>query len=257
MDQFFKLHDPKKLIAADYIYYARILRETGNEPAAMESYRKAILLDPSKTELYEELAKLSSKNKRHSEAAGYFKKMAETGSDKVVASFQAGKEYFFEGESWKSKYDSLMNIQKTGKNRFADSLAMKKNMIRYYSLADSAFSVVNKLNPEYAGGFVWKGRMQALLDPEAENDGARNAYEKALLILLKGDLTKNRKMIIECYKYMGSWYYLAYEKYEKSDKQLSAEMRSKSVEFFTRISELDPADAQAKAVLAKMKGKKL
>jgi hypothetical protein len=213
-------------------------------------------LDPTRTEILEELAKLCSENNMHSEAAGYYQKMGETGSDKVVRSFHAGKEFYFEGEIWKSRHDSLMKVQKNGKVRLADSISINMNKMLFYTRADSAFTVVNRLSPEYAGGFVWKGRIQSLLDPEADNVGAKDAYEKALTLLLKGDQAKNRKMIIECYRYLGSWYYLNSEKYARTDKDHSAEMHSKSIEFFIRISELDPSDAQAKAVLAKMKGKK-
>lgn len=256
MNQFFKHHDPNKVIAADYIYFARILVKLGKEPAAIESLRHAIAFEPAKTEFYEELAQLCARNNLHREAAGYYQKMAETGSDKVVTTFQAGKEFYFEGEMWKTRYDSLLKIHQTGKIQFADSAAVLKNKIQFYAKADSAFAVVNRLNPEYAGGFIWKGRIQSLLDPEAEHDGAKNAYEKALVLLQKGDPAKNRKMIIECYKYMGSWYYMFSEKLAASDKDQSAEMRNKSIDFFTKISELDPSDAQAKAVPAKMKTKK-
>ena len=256
MDQFFRVHHPDKLLATDYMYYARILHENEKDLAAIESYRKAVVLDPSKTEVYEELAKLCSGMNLHREAAAYFKKMAETGSDKLVTTFQSGKEYYFEGESWKSKSDSLMKIHQTGKSRFADSASVNKTKLLYYLLADSAFTVVNRLNPEYAGGFIWKGRIQSQINPADENDAAKLAYETALSLLLKGDPTKNRKMIIECYRYLGSWYFLTSEKCAKSDKEQSADLRSKSMGYFSKIADLDPSDAQARAVLAKMKEKK-
>ena len=256
MDQFFRLHHADKVIATDYIYYAKILHENGKDPAAIESYWKAVILDSSKTEIYGELAKLCAGINLHSEAAGYYKKMAETGSDKVVASFLIGKEYYFEAEFWNAKYDSIRKKSKADRDHAPDSIAVKQKRQLYYTKADSAFTVVNRQNPEYAGGFIWKGRLQSLLDPDAEKDGAKDAYENALVILLKGDPVKNRKMVIECYRYMGSWYYLISEKNARSDPQQSIEMRTKSIEFFTRIAELDPSDAQAKAVLAKMKGKK-
>ncbi len=256
MEKFFRLHDPEKLIFTDYSYYAKILEKIGKDSLAIDSYRKAVTLNPSKTEIYEEMAKLSAKNNLHGEAAGYYQKMAESGADKLVAAFQSGKEFYFEGEKWKSRFDSLTNLQKNLKAAFADSAEVKRNMTRYYAKADSAFTVVTRLSPEYAGGFIWKGRMQSLLDPDAASTGAKDAYEKALTILLKGDQAKNSKMIIECYKYLGSWYYLGYEKYFRSDKQKASEMRNESLAYFTKIAALDPADAQAKEVLAKMNAKK-
>ena len=112
--------------------------------------------------------------------------------------------------------------------------------------------MVAKLNPEYAGSYIWKGRIQSILDPEALTTGAKEQYEKALLILEKADEAKNKKQIVECYKYLGSYYYLAYDRLYKSDKKLSGEMRLKTIECFTKIKELDPADAQEKEVLSKL-----
>ena len=256
MKKFFSLHDPGKLIALDYIYFAKILQKTGNEPLAIENYQKAIALEPSKNELYDEMARLASKNRMHSEAAQFYAKMIENGADKLTSTFQIGKEYFFEGESWKTRFDSLLELQKKSGVTFADSVLVKENRRKYYLKADSAFTVVGRMSPDYAGGFIWKGRIQSLLDPEAKNSDAREAYEKALEILKKGDQTKNRKSIIECYKYLGSWYFLAYEKKYSTNKQESAEMRTKCMEYFTNITELDPLDSQAHEVLQQMKANK-
>ncbi len=255
MNKFFALHNPQKLIATDFYYYAKILQNLGKDSLAMENLKNVLALDPGKTEVYEELAKLAAKNRKHKEAAMYYQKMTEKGANKLVYSYLIGKEYYFEGEMWKSRFDSLQKRQKANNYTFVDSSTVKAYMKIYFSKADSAFTVVNQLSSQYAGGFIWKGRMQSILDPQAESTGAKEAYQRALAILQKGDLAKNRNSIIECYKYLGSWYFLAYEKLYPSDKQRSAEMRSKSIDYFNKISELDPNDTQAKEVLIKFKVK--
>ncbi|HEY5510934.1 MAG TPA: tetratricopeptide repeat protein [Prolixibacteraceae bacterium] len=252
MKKFFTLHDPGKLIALDYIYFAKILLKTGDEILAIENYRKAVALEPARTDLFQEIARLAAKNRMHREAAQFYAKMIESGADRLNATFLIGKEYFFEGESWKARFDSLMELQNKNIIPFTDSLKVKENRRHFYLKADSAFTVVGRMSPDYAGGFIWKGRMQSLLDPEASSSGAKEAYEKALEILLKGDQTRNRKSIVECYKYLGSWYFLAYEKLYNTNKQESAEMRSRCMEYFTKIKELDPSDKQALDVLHKM-----
>jgi len=253
MRKFFTLHDPGKMIPLDYIYYAKLLQKTGDEPLAIENYRKAVALEPARTDLYQEMARLASKNRMHGAAAQFYAKMIENGADRLNATFLAGKEYFFEGESWKSRFDSLKELQKRNGIPFTDSLKVRENRRYFYLKADSAFAVVVKLSPDYAGGFIWKGRIQSLLDPEARNSGARDAYEMALGLLMKDDQIKNRKSIIECYKYLGSWYFLAYEKLYSTNKQESAEMRSRTLDYFTKITELDPSDKQALNVLRKMR----
>ena len=253
MTEFFRLHDTHKIIALDYSYYAKLLQKTGNEVLAMDNFRKAIEIDPSRTENYEELAKLAAKNSMHQEAIACYKKMVELGADKVVTSFLIGKEYYFEGELCKARLDSLMQLRKNKGNINSDSTEIKKSMTLFYTKADSAFTVVTKLNSDYAGGFIWRGRIHATLDPDAITTEAKNAYQSALVLLEKADQEKNRKSIIECYRYLGSYYYLGYDRLYKSDLKAAGEMRSKMIECFTKILKLDPSDAQAKDVLLKMK----
>ena len=219
---------------------------------AINSFKKATNLEPAKIENFEELAKLATKNNMHLVAVSCYKKMMEFGADKVVNNFLIGKEFYLEGEKLRAKFDSLMQLHKKSLIPFADSSSIKKDYIAFYINADSAMTMVAKLNPEYAGSYIWKGRIQSILDPEALTTGAKEQYEKALLILEKADEAKNKKQIVECYKYLGSYYYLAYDRLYKSDKKLSGEMRLKTIECFTKIKELDPADAQAKEVLSKL-----
>jgi len=255
MNRFFRLHDPQKVIVSDYTYYAKLLQEVGKDSLAIVNLKKAITLDPNKYEICEVLAKLSAKNKMHPEAAGYYKKMIAYGADKLVTNFLIGKEYYFEGENWRARFDSLKEMQKKEKIPFTDSVAVRMTMIRYYSQADSAFTVVNRLNGQYAGGYIWKGRIKSLLDPDAETTDAKDAYQAALAILEKSEPAKNLKSIIECYRYLGSYYFLNYERVFKSDKKLAGEMRSKTIACFTKIKELDPKDTQAKEVVKKLTGK--
>jgi tetratricopeptide (TPR) repeat protein len=253
LTNFFKLHDTHKIIASDYSYYAKLLQETGNEVSAMENFRKAIATDPFRTENYEELAKLAAKNSLHLEAVDCYKKIIDLGADRLVTNFLIGKEYYFEGERWRARVDSMMQLQKKQINPPSDYTEVKKSMTRFYTKADSAFTVVTKLNSDYAGGFIWKGRIHATLDPDAITSEAKDAYQNALDIMKKEGSEKNRKSIIECYRYLGSYYFLGYDRLYKSDNKTAGEMRSKMIESFTEILKLDPSDVQAKDVLFKLK----
>jgi len=252
MNRFFQLHDKEKFIASDYGYYAKLFLKAGEESKAMENFRKALVLEPTNTSYLEELAKLASRNRLHPEAAFCYNQLMKLGADKSVNNFLVGKEYYFEGELWRTRHDSLKNQQKKSKIPFNDSTTVKNGMIHYYQLADSAFEAVCKLNATYAGGYIWKGRIQSILDPEAKSTAAKENYQKALELLEKGDAAKNQKSIIECYKYLGSYYFLGYERYYQSDKKLSGEMRNQCIEYFSKIKNLDPTDVQAIEVLKKM-----
>ena len=253
MAKFFKLHDPEKNIASDFLYYGRLLQKTGKDTLAIENYIKALAADSTKTEIYDDLAKLYASNKMHDQAAETYKKMISNGADKVNTWFLIGKEYYFQSEVYKNQYDTAMVHQKTNNIPFTDSTAVYNQRRLYLQKADSAFTKVTELSPEYAGGFMWRGRMNSSLDPEAETPVAKEIYEKALAIFDAGDQTKNRKSVIECYKYLGSYYFLMSERILKSDKKQSEVLKQTSIEYWKKILAIDPNDEQALEVFKKLK----
>jgi tetratricopeptide (TPR) repeat protein len=253
MNKFFKLHDPSHIIATDYLYYGRLLQKSGNDSLAIDNYNKALVMDSTKSEIYEDLAKLYTTNQKHIEAAACYKKMIPNGSDKVNTWFQIGKEYYFEGDMYRTKYDSLMALQRENKIPFTDSISVYEAKRLYFQKADSAFTMVTVLNPQYSGGFMWKGRMNSLLDPEALTNYAKESYEKASAILEAGDAGKNSRLIIECYKYLGSYYFLKSERLVKTDKKQSKALVDTSIDYFRKILKLDPNDAQALEVFKRLK----
>jgi len=253
MDKFFKVHDPAKNIASDYSYYGRLLQMSGKDTLAIANYKKALVLDSTKTGIYDDLAKLYSTNQMHNEAVAIYKKMILLGADIVNTWFQIGKEYYFEGDKYRAKYDSLITLQNVSKIPFADSSQVKELKVLYFQKADSAFMKVTDLNAQYAGGFIWKGRINSLLDPEAMTPIAKESYEKALTILEAGDAAKNRKSMIECYRFLGSYYFLNSERLVKTDKQKSDALKATSIGYFRKILILEPADAQVLEVFKQLK----
>ena len=253
LSKFFKIHDPEKNITSDFVYYGRLLQKVGKDTMAINNYNKALALDSTKTEIYEDLAKLYASNKMHNEAATVYKKMIANGADKVNTYYLIGKEYYYQSEIYNIKFDSLMRLQETSKIPFSDSTSVKAAKFLCLQKADSAFTMVSVLNPQYAGGFWWKGRMQSRLDPDVLTTVGKEAYEKALAIFEAGDPVKNRKAIIECYKYLGSYYFLSSERIVKTDKKESEVLKQTSIDFWRKILLLDPTDAQALDVFKKLK----
>ena len=252
MAKFFKLHDPSRNLSSDHVYYGRLLQKNGKDTLAIDNYLKALALDSTKTELHEDLAKLYSGNKMHVKAADRYKRMIANGADKVNSWFQIGKEYYFEGDINRTKYDSLMGLQKGKKIQFIDSTSVNETTQLYFQKADSAFTTVTILNPNYAPGFYWKGRVQSFLDPQAENTIGKEAYEKAATLLLS-DEVKNRTRILECYRYLVSYYYLNSEKFLKTDKAKSEAFKNNMIDYFRKILAIDPNDKQALEVFSKLK----
>ena len=253
MTKFFKLHDPAKIIPSDYLYYGRLLEKNGNDLQAMDNYKKAYTLDSTKTDILADLVNLSKKNQMHEQAIFYYKKLMANGYDKASIYFNIGLQDYYLGQKYKVKYDSLYKLQKTSNIPFSDSTIVRDS-IRYWRVqADSAFTKNTQLSPEFVNGYLFKGRMEAYLDPEAETPGGKEAYEKALAILEKGDLEKNKKSLMECYRYLGFYAYLSYDRLLKTDKQQAEEQKKTAMNYFEKVLQIDPADAQSNLVLEQLK----
>jgi len=171
----------------------------------------------------------------------------------VNSYYLIGREAFYVGQTYNARFDSLYKLQKQSKIPFSDSTAVRDSIRLWFIKADSAFTKVTELNPDYAGAFILKARSELYLDPERENTTWKVTYEKALAILEKGDLEKNRRSMIECYKYLGSYAFLSYERLFKTDKQQSDIQKTAALEYFQKVLQLDPADAQALEVVTELK----
>jgi tetratricopeptide (TPR) repeat protein len=251
MNKFFQVQDPKRIIASDYLYYGRLLEKNNLDAQAMESYKKALAMDSTKTEIYDNLANLAHNNKLYPEAIKYYYKMIENGADKVNVTYTIGKEAYFEGSRYSQMNDSLMELHKKGALNYKDSTAVRDSMHVWYLRADSAFATVTRLSPDYSGGYMWKGRMDNYLDPNQEKEDAKNSYEKALSLMEK-DPAKYKSSIVEAYKFLGSYYYINGEKINGSDKAKAEEYKKISKDYWTKILELDPNDKKAKLVIEQM-----
>ncbi len=166
--------------------------------------------------------------------------------NKLTDFYTIGRQYYFEAQRYRTKYDSLYKLQKTQNIPFKDSSAVRDAMRLRFQRADSAFTKVTQLDSTYYGGFLWKGRMQSILDPDQKTNTGKTAYEKALqLLLAQGGVEKNGKLIIECYKSLAFDAYLDYAQSRKTDKEKANEYLNATKDYFKKILQIDPSDKQA------------
>jgi tetratricopeptide (TPR) repeat protein len=109
-----------------------------------------------------------------------------------------------------------------------------------YNEADTLFAQVAAKSPEYAPAYLWRARCNYQLDLNNERWLAKPHYSKVLEIVVGDDRNKNtnKKMVIESARYMGNYYASSAEK----DK-------TKVLEYFQIVYDLDPNDTQAKQIL--------
>jgi tetratricopeptide (TPR) repeat protein len=206
--KFFARHPESRFIAKDYAYYGRLLSANGQDSLALDKLNKAYAQDTTANDLLADIATVYSKMKKYPEAAAAYER-------KILLTKPASKDYYLLG-------------------------------ITYYKLnafgkADTAFTKVNEMSPNFVQGFYWRGLSQSSLDPDSKAGTAKATFEQ-LVVIAEPDSTKYAKELMSAYKYLGFYFY------QKKDYPNSRI-------WWEKVKMIDPADKQALDALADMKGK--
>jgi len=216
LDLYFQKQKPEKVIAKDYLYYAKALDKAGRDADAVTYYQKAIEKDPSlAAEVYPEMANALNSLGRYKEAANALQKAIE-------------------------KNPSLQNYFALGKIYY--KLGQTEKDTTYFHKAIQAFSYVVEKKPDLVPAYTELGRCAANLDPESTEGRAKPYYEK-VIELASQDPNRYKNDLIEAYAYLGYYYYL------QAENSKSKEAYQKSYEAYKKLRELDPQNAQAAQAL--------
>lgn len=232
-DKFFSIPrtdiDTSKYIVQDYMSYANILSETGDKAKAIEQYKKAIELDPSKVSLFKDIATTCARDKMYAEAANYYKEYIKMlGDEKADPTdfYQLGSYYLSAGANVES--DTTLTPEE-----------IKTQSLAFYKEADAAFAVVAERKPDSYLGYYQRARTNYQMDPDSELGLAKPYYEETIRVLL-ADPEPNTKILIEAYSYLSYYYYLQYDKGKKADDKLNVK------NYAEKILELDPENGNGK-----------
>ncbi|MFN5324145.1 MAG: tetratricopeptide repeat protein [Bacteroidota bacterium] len=208
MESFFAKADSANIQSRDYEYLAKYYQKNNSDSLAILALQKALTFEDADGALYTETGNLLMK---------------------------------------KNKYIEAKEIYRNKSGRFPLTSADNYNfgraalMLREYDLADSIFTKVCEIQPNWAPGFLMKAKTSANLDPDSKEGRAFPAYER-YIVLAEADSAnpdKYKAGLLESYRYMGYYYFL------KKDKEMS---RS----FWKKVLVIDPNDKQAKDVLKEL-----
>lgn len=173
-----------KFIPSDYKYKALLLLKNNQDSLAQLEINKAAEMDSTlKNELYKEVAKTFSRNKKYDLAANYFDKVNPNSMDNQDW-FEAGRAYYFN---------------------------------KQFDKADTAFGNIIAKLPNFDLTYVWKGRTKANLDPKNEKWSAFPYYDKYLSLVKPEERNTPAKKnnVIEACEYLG-YYYMAQKNKDKA-----------------------------------------
>ncbi len=207
MKQLFANSTGRKIYESDYDYYIKAAFKVGDFDMAKAKIAELETAYPNRQEYKYELAKAYYDKKDYVNAETAF--MA-----KMAVQPPTNNDYFYLGYS---------------------QYYQKK-----YALADSAFAKVTEMSPTYLTGFLMRARSSVQLDPELKDGLAKPHYEKVVELGI-ADVEKNKKSLLEAYKYLG--YY-----YVQQNNAIEAKAN------FTKAFEIDPMDAEIIDILTKLNG---
>jgi Flp pilus assembly protein TadD len=222
-----------KFIATDFKYKGILLLKSGKDSLGIIELQKGIGMDDKLAgEAYSEIANNAYRNKKYDRAIMYFEKKISNDTKSMNNNdwFSLGRAYYYLAGA---KQTEVNNIKDAAVKSLKD-----EDYKQLYVKADSSFSQLAKLNPSWATAYMWRGRTNASLDPNAEKDLAKQQYDKILTVVKPEEKATNfKKEVMEAYEYLGYFYV------SKKDKTNADIM-------FNALKELDPNNQKQKDYFA-------
>jgi len=228
INKWMKNADTKRIIPRDYLYLGRLQLKTGQDSLGIQSLRKALELDTTQVDLYNEIAASFYAKKKYIEAADAYKKyIALSHKAKLTDYFREGLGYYF-------GYDEEATAAEKNKSIVPDTSLLAK--------ADSAFSyVVQKTNPKpYATAVLYRAYVNDAKETDREKNYkgyAKPFYEKYIEIVAPTNPTDDaiKRNLISAYAYLGYYY------------EFVAKDETKAADNWNKAKDIDPTNKQVQA----------
>lgn len=210
MNEFFtKVKDTSRIIASDYLYLGRAQLAAGNDSLALINITKAVEKDSTNVDALADVAKAFFDAKKYAKAAQIY--------DKVIAAAPNAKgvlySYFYNGLAYYFDYA----IAYSAKANPSKDLLVK---------ADSAIAKVAELAPETSDAYLYRGRINNLLDDETNPKGLMVPHYEMFIKKVTVDKPElaaaNARKLSEAYDNLAGFY-------ANSDKAKAIDYLNKSL----------------------------
>lgn len=224
-DFFAKTKDTSRIVGSDYLYLGKAYLQSGNDSLALVNITKAVEKDSTNVEALTEVAKAFYDAKNYQKAADIY--------DKAIAAAPNAKgvlySYYYNGLARYFQYAAGIN---------ANTNPSKDILVK----ADSAIAKVTALAPETTDAYLWRGRINSLLDDEVNPKGLMVPHFEAFVQKVTVDKPElaapNARKLAEAYDQLGAFY--------------SATDKEKAKEYFTKSVAANPAGTFAPAKLKEL-----
>lgn len=206
-DKFFmkqKAAGDPPLYADDFVYRAKAYSANKQDSLSIIDFNKALSMDTAKKDVYFQMATSYYIMKQYDKAAEYYKKKIDNAPDKANIG------------DWVAYGRSLQQLKD-------------------YKGADEAYKKAVASDPANPAGWLYRAKVNALLDPKTESDSTKIFYEKFYSFAIN-DKERNKKDLVTAGKYLAAYYFLK--------KNFAC-----SKAWFKFVLELDPAQTKVKETL--------
>lgn len=243
MNKFIQNTPKEKHIYYDYVTLGDLQVEMKQPELALESYKKALELDSTKIVVYDKLTTAAENAKNYPLAIEYYEKSFAVNPDFSLMSL------FYYGRANFNAASYYIDPQTLAEEKANPALATTNETAfsAYVQKGTKVFSDVITRKPDTYLGYLWRANISALVDSynqlrDKPMDGiAKPYYEEALNFMLENNANGARnKDIIDCYRYLASYYYT------QDDLNLVGD-------YYKRILAIDPNNDQAKKTLDMLK----
>ena len=218
LNEFMAQVEPSRIISQDYLYLGKAqMQDSTKFDQAFANLTKAIEMDSTNAAVMSEIGKSLYDEKKYSEAAKAYEFAVLNPDRALIDYWYLGSSYYFD----------------FGNQRAAELNPPKDLLVK----ADSAYSYLLERSPTTVTAWLYRGRIQRLLDDEVDSEGlAVQPYEQYVNVVTveKPELAaKSKAGLIESYLYLGS---VAARRDGNNDK---------ARDYFDKVLVLDPSNQTA------------